>query len=978
MRISGDYLPEGMGAQVSSGLSVRQFALIAICWLSVSFPVRADVAFLVIDAVKPYMVDPFSGGDISPLRVGARAKHYSLSPHSQYLADPSGQLTIEDVASADFHDRFVSHHDNMLNFGITADTYWIKFQIDFPLQNLSGPRNKSWLLELGRAQLDVAELYVPTDTGFQRLVANASDHSRKGSYHSVLSVFPIAMKAGDNKTFYLRVASHNALFLPLSLWSEVAFVEKTIKEEYLFGAFFGAMLILVFYNLCLYFSVSEKTYLYHALTFLGFTVFQFIELGHGFSLFGNNDAWLSKFVQPYLLWFTWATLIFFTRHYLNTATRLVAFDFVLRVLLVVEIVHALLSFAIDFHMTQMWLSGFSIFVMLTVALIGYRAWLKGDKSAFLFLVSWLAGIVGGITYVMVLLAVLPSTPLYLFAAPIGMLVCSVLLSYALTDRIRRMRNQALEANKEAVSSLSRYESLFNNAVEGMYRLSTHGRIVSANPALAHMLGFNSVEQIMAHSRQALATLYPQWQEMVAVLSSEGRFTRNLAYEDLAGKQRWASHTAQVILDERGEPSHIEGTFVDISERIERELAEKEREKERLEKEMAAASAQAKSAFLANMSHEIRTPLTAIIGYSDVLSDPALDERDAEHSLDTVIRSGHHLLELINDIMDFSRIEAQQLEVQCHAVDIFLLLKDVESYFLLKAQEKGIDFTIDYQYPLPSHIMADQTRLRQILLNLCSNAIKFTAQGGVTVSVSWSDAEQLMTFAVKDTGIGMSEAQCARMFKAYSQADASTTRQFGGTGLGLVISKQLAELMGGNIVVSSEQGKGSCFTATIGGGVADQAVWLRTESDIQALEQPPSIDLLDVPLLQGRILVAEDNPESQTLIRLLLYKTGVDAVFVENGFKAVELLQRQSFDLVIMDMHMPVMNGMDATQAIRKLGNQIPVIAISAGVMGEDIKAYEASGCTDVLAKPIDRAGFYGLIKQYLHSSRSAAKELGVR
>ncbi|MDX1695344.1 MAG: response regulator, partial [Ketobacteraceae bacterium] len=217
-----------------------------------------------------------------------------------------------------------------------------------------------------------------------------------------------------------------------------------------------------------------------------------------------------------------------------------------------------------------------------------------------------------------------------------------------------------------------------------------------------------------------------------------------------------------------------------------------------------------------------------------------------------------------------------------------------------------------------------------------------------------------------------EAQRARLFQSFSQAEASTARQFGGTGLGLVISRQLAELMGGTITVTSEPGKGSCFIASVGSGIPEQAVWLRSENDIRVLDRSSAVDEMAVPMLEGRILVAEDNQENQTLFRLLLHKTGADTVFVDNGFKAVEALQKQSFDLVIMDMHMPVMNGMEATRAIRKRGNQIPVIAVSAGVLPEDIEAYEACGCDEILTKPVNRQLFYQAIRQYLGDGRSSA------
>lgn len=919
-----------------------------------------------IESTKPQLIDPYADDEIAPLRAGARANHYRIGQYTKYYTDSSGTLTIADVSKKSFAPNFKSNDSSIFNFGITNHTYWLKFQLAFPLQNLNLVRERNWLLEVGRAQLDTSELYIPqSDGSYKKLVSDVSLKLSERPFQSVLSVYPITIKAGEVKTYYLKVKSGNAMFLPLSLWSEVAFVEKTIKQEYVFGAFFGAMLILVFYNLCLYLSIYDKSYLYYSLTFLGFALFEFIELGHGFTLFGDSGYLFSKQVQPYVLWATWGLLILFTRSFLDTPRKYPNFDFILRMILVVELAHALLSFGMDFYITQLWMSGFSIFVMVVVAKFSYMIWIRGEQSAFLFLISWLIGIAGGIAYTLVLLNILPPTQVYIFSAPICVLASAILLSSSLADRIRRMRNQALESNKQGVENLSRFQDLFNNAIEGMYRLNMKGELVSGNPALAKLLGYESTEHLLAHGQSALDIIFPDRKAQFTQLAQDHKLHQEISYECRQGKPRWANHTAQIIFDADGKASHVEGTFVDISERIEREQAEKEREKERLEKEMAAASASAKSAFLANMSHEIRTPLTAIIGYSEVLSDSSLNKKEAEQSLDTVIRSGHHLLELIDDVLDFSKIEAQQLEVAQEAVDVFLLLKDVEGYFSLKAQEKGIRFAIDYAFPIPSHVLADQTRLKQILLNLCSNAIKFTQQGGVTVKVSWQEREQLMAFAVIDTGIGLSKAQCCKLFSAFSQADASTTRQFGGTGLGLAISKQLAEMMGGTIVVTSRPGEGSCFTATIGGGMAESSVWVNSLAEISVFHEQSNLDDLQVPQVHGQILVAEDNLDNQSLIRLLLMKTGAATTFVDNGYKAIEAAQNQTYDLVLMDMHMPVMNGMDATMALRKLGYDRPIIAISAGALDDDVRGYLACGCDQVLTKPINRKQFYQVIKYYL-------------
>lgn len=947
-----------------------------LCSVSLANPDN-NAPLIIADDYVPIMLSPYDDESIEPVRVGSKAKHYKIGQYAVYLKDQKGELTIEQVASEEYKKHFMKWDSEVFNFGISETHYWIKFSLHFPLQNLSAPRKKTWLLEVGRAQLDIAELYVPNDNGgFDKYVSDASLKLSERPVPSALSVFPIDIEAGQYKTMYLHVASGNSLFLPLSLWSKIAFAEKVIVEEYLFGAFLGAMLILVFYNMFLFISIGDKSYLYYSLAFFGFTIFEFIELGHGFTLFGDASAFFNKTIQPYVLWFSWAMVIMFTRSFLNTQKNHPAIDFILRMTLVAELVHVMLSPAVSIVTTQLWLSGFSVFVMMMIAKFSYVVWQQGNQSAFFFLISWLPGIIGGTTYVMVLTTVLDHKPIFVVSAPLGILFCSITLSFALADRIRRMRNSTLKANAESMASLLKYQSLFNNAIEGMYRIGMDGQVVSANPAMVRLLGYDSVDSLKTQHEKVLATLFPNLKEQMEIIKEQGKLQQELCYKKVNGEKSWAAHTAQLIYNQDGNPSHIEGTFVDISERVEREKAEKEREKERLEKEMADASAKAKSSFLANMSHEIRTPLTAIIGYSEILSDPDLTKKEADQSLDMVIRSGQHLLELINDILDFSKIEAQQLEVDSSPVDLLVLLEDVYGYFSLKAEEKNIFFKIDYQLPLPSHVMADATRLKQILLNLCSNAIKFTSEGGVTLQVNWDSDNDKISFAVIDSGIGLTKAQCQKLFSAFSQADASTTRNFGGTGLGLAISKQLAEMMGGTITVESTPGQGSCFTASIGGGKAPNAAMITSEAQLSVNHNDLTLSGTQVPLLEGHILVAEDNKDNQALIRLLLKKTGVKATFVENGFKAVEFAQHNSVDLILMDMHMPVMNGMDAAQALRKLGVDVPIVAISAGVLQDDIQAYRESGCDFILAKPIDRVQFYNALSQYLCDSQITYQDEG--
>lgn len=904
--------------------------------------------------------------DFYSKKISARADFYDLAPYIQYYHDATNVLTYEDVSAPAFDAAFISNQRNLLNLGLTNSTYWLKVRIEYPFINPKFPAEKRWLFELGRAQLDLAELHWTEEDGNHAMLAAdvREPFSSRAIRHSN-SVFPIVANLGKSKTYYLKVKNGNTIYMPVTLWSEEAFAEKAIVEEFLYGVFFGAMLAMLFYNMFMYFSVRDQSYLYYVLYVSGFTLFNFIELGHGITLFDSGHVTFSKWCQPFLLWFTWIMVIQFTRVFLRTRKNHIVMDFLLRLVSVIIVIHMIISLAIDRASTQIWLSVFSIFVMLMVAVVGFVSWRKGDESARFFFIAWLFGISGGVTYTLVLLSVFSISPMLVYSAPFGTLASSILLSFALAFRIKRMQSDALVANKRAMNQLDRFRAIFNNAIEGMYRMSIDGRFLSANPAMVNMLGFSSLNAMQTFGMEALKKCFDDPQVQFSKLAQAGQFQIEVSYLQPDGRSFWADHTAQLIRFADGTPSHIEGTFVNVTERKEKEIAEQEQDNERVQKEVAEASAAAKSTFLANMSHEIRTPLTAIIGYSETLSEPDIDQDEAQSSLDTVIRSSHHLLSLINDILDFSKIEAQRLEVESVAVDIFALMQDVKAYFALKARSQQLFFDINYHFPLPSHIVADPTRIKQILLNLCSNALKFTKEGGVTIEVHWQDTDQKMMFEVKDTGIGLTASQRDKLFQVYTQADTSTSRQFGGTGLGLVISKQLAELMGGTIFVTSEEGQGSCFTTVIGGGVAAESTWVSGASDIKVVSDIHHLNDVNVPKLKGRILFAEDNKDNQGLVALLLKDTGAEICLVRNGLEAIEKVSNESIDLVLMDMHMPVMSGIEATQTIRSMGYRLPIVALTASVLQDDVDEFTKKGCTEFLAKPIDRQLFYQTLERYL-------------
>ncbi|MEM6334365.1 MAG: ATP-binding protein [Planctomycetota bacterium] len=382
--------------------------------------------------------------------------------------------------------------------------------------------------------------------------------------------------------------------------------------------------------------------------------------------------------------------------------------------------------------------------------------------------------------------------------------------------------------------------------------------------------------------------------------------------------------------------------------------------------LAERASEIKSAFLANTSHEIRTPLTSIIGSVELLKQPA-HQADREELVHAISRNAEHLLELLNDVLDLSKIEAGHLQVERRPVQPAQLLQEVASTIRPLAARKQLDFHIEHTRTV--HL--DPTRTRQILLNLLTNAVKFTEQGSVTLRCSYHpDAKtpDALRFEAIDTGIGIPDTRLEHVFNAFEQVDASTTRKFGGTGLGLAVSRKLARLMGGDLVARSTLGQGSNFQVTLDPGKV---------SFEPPAETPAPTTQLDPQAIVGRVLIAEDNPDNQNLLRFFLKTTRVDATFVDNGRDALHAVIAQAydgtpFDAVVMDMQMPVMDGPTATAAIRDAGHTLPILAFTANTNAEDVARFRDSGCTDFIAKPIKPDDFRKALQNALTPNHPTA------
>ncbi len=467
---------------------------------------------------------------------------------------------------------------------------------------------------------------------------------------------------------------------------------------------------------------------------------------------------------------------------------------------------------------------------------------------------------------------------------------------------------------------------------------------------------------IAHGVKAVAYLVP-----VVGLLAEIVHTHHAQKRAESGLKESNAATLRALAQEKHTSAMLEATNAQLEEA----------------KCKVEAAAQAKSAFLANMSHEIRTPMTSILGFAENLLDVEQSDSDRLNAVHTICRNGDHLLSIVNDILDLSKIEAGKMSVEGVACSPCEIIAGVASLVRVQADGKSLDFTTEYDGPIPETIRSDPTRLRQILINLIGNAIKFTEYGSVrlvTRFVDDSDAP-LMQFDVVDTGLGMTAQQVDKLFSPFTQADASTTRQYGGTGLGLSISKRFAELLGGEIVVvDTREGEGTTIRATVAAGslegvpmIADPASATLAAATHGAAEEA----CVDQTSLEGcRVLLAEDGMDNQRLITHVLRRAGAQVIVEENGRLAVDAAlaawqrRRKSdphrpFDVILMDMQMPVMDGYEATRLLRQKGYDRPIIALTAHAMADDRKKCIDAGCDDYATKPIDRTKLIETIRVHL-------------
>lgn len=537
---------------------------------------------------------------------------------------------------------------------------------------------------------------------------------------------------------------------------------------------------------------------------------------------------------------------------------------------------------------------------------------------------------------------------------------------ALKNHNERLEREVEARTQAMVKSTVLQKSILKGAGYALIATDEEGVITVFNPAAEKLLGYSAEEMLHKHtpatfhleeevveraellSNEIGDTIAPGFEVFVFKARQGNTDTKRWTYVRKDGSQVPIKLSVTALQDESGRLFGFLGIAYDLSEQLGRE------HELRLAKEQAERANEAKSRFLANMSHEIRTPMNGVYGALQVLKEAVVDSKE-KGLINTAIHSCRALTTIINDILDFSKIEAGKLVIEERAFQLSALLDSLEADLNIMRGKKPIELSFTNQ---TTHDVwtGDAVRINQILLNIGSNAIKFTDHGKVSIQVKQT-ADNTLKFFITDTGIGMSKAALDSLFKRFEQADTSTTRKYGGTGLGMAITDSLVKLMNGDIKVVSTPGQGTKFIVSI---PLVPSVEDPLDASVDESEEQPST-------LEGTILVAEDNEINRTVIEVMLDRDGLTLHFAENGKRAVELVSEVNPDLILMDIQMPEMDGIEACKIIKSSHPQIPIIAVTANAMATDISLYESVGFDNYLAKPVDIDMLYSAIGEHLNS-----------
>lgn len=887
-----------------------------------------------------------------------------FDPPVWYYKDTDNNIDL-DKAKSLFIQNAYRRMPSDFNAGLGQPRYWFKILVntaaDYDNHNLP-----ILYLDIRDPLLDNIKIYHERD-GKPVAEYNLGDTKphKTRPFPSQTFVVPFRVNPGESHAFWVRLQTSSSMHLPVYIWTPREFHDRETFGLFAYGLLMGLVGIMAFYNLVIGLRVKSADYFFYVGLLVSGLIHRIFFSGIGFHYIWPESPEVNQVIRPIVDNLISIFSVLFTQHFLSIKDKAPLLKKCLNawVLMAFLLIFAVFFIPYEYSLnTAVWVLLISFLAQYA---IGIEFWLNHIKLASLFVLGWFTFLTGGVIHIFATLGVLPLTPATTHGVELGLAVQVFALSVALSDRISLIQKEKLEAEQKNVEHMAQYQELYEKSFDGIFEISVKGRFLSANPAFLSMFELDQGSDVtninfwdFFRDKNQLNAL----QDKLVKDQMAAGFECHL--KTCLEKPFYASISFQSSTDRYG-VHHYDGVIHDIS-------AAKEKEKALIAKQKAEAATSAKSAFLANMSHEIRTPLTAIIGFAEDARDESHSREELNRSIDTIIRSSHHLLDIINEILDLSKIEAGKLELESINVGLMELIQEIHAVFNKRIQAKGLEFNLDFDLPLPKYIVCDPTRLKQIILNLLGNALKFTKTGSITLKIQYQQELDELSIQVIDTGIGMTVEQQDRIFNAYTQAEAATARNYGGTGLGLNIVKQLLELMDGKVSVSSEVDQGSTFTVSLPGHCESGVEMLTNNSQLGIVSSKDKG--IEIPKLNAHVLCADDNPVNRQLVKKLVTKTGATIDLAVNGSEAMMAALKHPPDLILMDIKMPVISGKTAGFLLRSHGYSNPMIAFTANVMASEVDSYLEAGFNSHLEKPINIARFYEELARYCGSGSCADDE----
>ncbi len=744
----------------------------------------------------------------------------------QVLEDPTDALTIADVSSPAYAGKFKPHDKNTLNAGYSRSVFWLKVDLHYTARDTRAPR--TWFLELAYPPLNHLDMYQNDGTGTYRLTTRtgsalpfSSREVRQSNYLFKLNFVP-----DQQQTIYLRLQSQGSIQAPLTLWAGTAYLEQQPLRLYVLGAIYGVLLGMLVYNLFIYLSVRDTSYLYYILYIASFGLYQLSVNGVAVEFFWPNNPWWANAAVPFLIGSAALFGSLFARSFLHTAQHSRWINRLLLALVACGAVVMLLSLMTSYALALRLATGLALVFTVTIFVAAIKAWYCGQRMARYFIIAWSAFLLGGVVNTLMVLGYLPNVFLTMYASQIGSAIEVALLSLALADRINSMREQQ----------------------------------------------------------------------------------------------------AQILLD--------------ASQKLE------------VLNQQLARSNRLKDEFLATLTHELRTPMNGVIGSLELMQTVPLDPDLAQYQ-QTAAGSARDMMRMVNGILTLTELQAGRLTAQPQQFSLRGVLDTLRQQFNASAQSKGLAFSIDVADELPDRLVGDADKLLQCLDCLLDNAFKFTHEGAVrlrVVGVPHSDGQVRLSFIVTDTGIGFAFLDEATLYQRFFQVDGSTTREYGGLGIGLAICRQLIELLGGRLTHHSEPSRGSRFQ-------------LEMEASLAPPELKPAQDRQRAPQ-ECAVLLVDDNSVGQLAVRGMLLKLGYRVKTVDSGPAALAALQGAGFDAVLLDVPE---GGFSLCCQIRALPGcaELPVIALSSSLNVSERERCHGIGVTERLAKPVRFDALQAVLERHL-------------